>query len=55
MGGEIANVHVSTPGAGKRILRDLARRPRKWLVRAAKQATAAVLEDWQSWLDVRAG
>jgi Uncharacterized protein conserved in bacteria (DUF2252) len=50
MGGETANVHLGTPGAGKQILRDVSRRPHKWLVRAAKQATAAALEDWQSWL-----
>jgi Uncharacterized protein conserved in bacteria (DUF2252) len=55
MGGEIANVHLGTDGAKRRILRDLSHRPRKWLAGAAKQATAAVLEDWQSWLDVRAG
>jgi hypothetical protein len=50
MGGETANVHLGTPGAGKRILKDLAGRPPKWLHAAAKAAAEAVDEDRTAWL-----
>src|SRR5262245_29057324 len=49
MGAETGNVHLGTGGARKQILRDLARRPRKWLPAAAKRLADAVLEDWREW------
>lgn len=49
MGGETANVHLGTPGAAKAILRDLSRRPRKWLNEAARAMAEALLRDWREW------
>jgi len=48
MGWEIANIHLGTLKAAA-IRRDLARRPAKWLSRAAARMTDAVGEDWEQW------
>jgi hypothetical protein len=50
-GVETANVHLGTPGARARILRELRRFDAGWLRRAAKRAAAAILEDWRAWRD----
>jgi hypothetical protein len=49
MGCEIANLHVGTPGAARRIQRDLSRRPRKWLRDASRSAAQVLLDDWCDW------
>jgi hypothetical protein len=48
MGWETANIHLGTLKAAA-IRRDLARRPAKWLSRAAARMTDAVGEDWEQW------
>jgi len=49
MGFETANVHLGTPGAGKRILADLAKRPPHWLHEAAAGMVKATAADWREW------
>ena len=49
MGWETANIHLGTKDARKRILRDLRRRPAKWLHQSTANMTQAMLEDWKSW------
>jgi hypothetical protein len=49
MGFETANVHLGTPKARKRILRDLATRKAAWLPNAVRAMAKAVLSDWRSW------
>lgn len=49
MGFETANVHLGTPRAAKRILRDLEKRPPHWLHSAATAMVKAVLSDWRAW------
>jgi hypothetical protein len=49
MGWETANIHLGTKAAVRRVLRDLNRRPGKWLRRAAEAMTKATLEDWKAW------
>jgi Uncharacterized protein conserved in bacteria (DUF2252) len=48
MGWETANIHLGTLEA-RAILRDLSRRPPKWLSRAAARMADAVAEDWERW------
>jgi len=48
MGWETANIHV--PSKRQRILADLARRPRRWLERAAVDMADSVETDWKRWL-----
>jgi hypothetical protein len=49
MGWETANMHFSTPQAIAKVRHDLATRRGKWLHKAAKAMSAAVLEDWKDW------
>jgi hypothetical protein len=49
MGWETANVHCGTPKAVKLIVRDLRKRPAKWLRDAARGMTKATVKDWQEW------
>lgn len=51
MGFETGNVHLGTPRAAKRILRDLAQRPPDWLHNASLAMVKAVLTDWRQWRD----
>jgi hypothetical protein len=48
-GGETANIHLGTPRARARILRELRRFDGAWLRRAAKRGVAAVMKDWRAW------
>ncbi len=48
MGWETANVHLGSLKAAT-LRRDLARRPAKWLSKAAARMTEAVGEDWERW------
>jgi len=48
MGWETANVHLGSLKAAT-LRRDLARKPAKWLSRAAARMTEAVGEDWERW------
>jgi hypothetical protein len=49
MGWETANVHLATKGAAARIKRDLARRPRNWLTKAAARMAGATRVDQKRW------
>ncbi len=49
MGRETANIHLGHKAAASRVLRDLNRRPGKWLRRAAEAMTRATLQDWAGW------
>jgi len=49
MGRETANIHLGTKAAAGRVLKDLKRRPGKWLRRAAEAMAKATLEDWKVW------
>ena len=49
MGWETANIHLGTKAAVGRVLKDLSRRPGKWLRRAAEAMAKATLEDWKRW------
>jgi hypothetical protein len=49
MGWEMANIHLGTKAAVRRVLKDLNHRPGKWLRRAADAMAKATLEDWKSW------
>ncbi len=49
MGFEIANIHLGTPGAQKKILADLKGRPRKWLHHSAASLKTATLKDFNAW------
>jgi hypothetical protein len=49
MGRETANVHFASAAAIPAIKRDLRRRGRKWLRRAAATMADAVLKDWKAW------
>ena len=49
MGWETANIHFGTPYAIPAIRRDLARRPRNWLHKAAKAMLHAAERDWREW------
>ena len=49
MGFETANVHLGTPRAGGKILRDLGKRPDHWLHVAAGNMVKATTEDWKHW------
>jgi hypothetical protein len=49
MGWETANIHLGTKAAVRRVLKDLNRRPGKWLRRAAEAMAKATLEDWKGW------
>jgi hypothetical protein len=49
MGFETANVHLGSPRAVKRILRDLRQRPADWLHLAATAMVKATIADWREW------
>ena len=49
MGFETANVHLGSPRAASAILRDLAKRPRRWLHEAAARMVQATTADWEEW------
>lgn len=49
MGAEVANVHLATRDKRKAILRDLKRRPRRWLVKAARDMAALIQEAYKAW------
>ncbi len=48
MGWETANLHLGSPNA-RIISADLARRPARWLERAATRMRNLVIEDWRVW------
>ncbi len=49
MGWETANVHLGTSGAAKLILKDMAKRDKKWLHEASESMLTATLKDWNAW------
>lgn len=49
IGAEVANVHLATPDSRRLILKDLARRPRSWLVKAARTMAALTEEGYETW------
>ncbi|MGO8678103.1 MAG: DUF2252 family protein [Limisphaerales bacterium] len=49
MGWETANVHLGTPAALKKIRRDLANKPARWLPEAADAMAKATIGDWNEW------
>jgi uncharacterized protein (DUF2252 family) len=49
MGWETANMHLGTPMQRARILADLGRRKRGWLLKAAAAMADAVERDWRKW------
>lgn len=53
MGWESANVHCGTKKTVKMIVRDLRKRPAKWLHDAARGMTNATVKDWQEWKTAR--
>jgi hypothetical protein len=53
MGWETANVHLATKGTRRAILRDMRRRPRRWIERAAAQMAAQIRADWAAWRKIR--
>ena len=50
MGFETANVHLGVRRAAHAILRDLSRRPRRWLHDSAVEMMQAVTKDFREWL-----
>jgi hypothetical protein len=51
MGRETANIHLGTKAAVREVLKDLNRRPGKWLRRATEAMAKATLEDWKGWTE----
>ena len=49
MGFETANIHLATPRATQRILRNLSGRARHWLHDASARMVKATTDDWQLW------
>jgi hypothetical protein len=49
MGQETANVHLGAKSARSDILKDLRKRPRHWLRKAAKTMADATIADWKHW------
>lgn len=49
MGWETGNIHLGTPNAKQQVLRDLSKRPRKWLRKAAAAMAEATIQDWNVW------
>jgi hypothetical protein len=49
MGWETANVHLGTPAALGKIKQDLAKRPGRWLFKAADAMAKATTDDWKEW------
>ena len=49
MGWETANIHLGTKNAKTAILKDLRKRPRKWLNDAVQRMASSVQKDWKTW------
>jgi hypothetical protein len=49
MGWETANVHLDCARTRARVKADILKRPRKWLLKAAREMTDATLSDWKTW------
>ena len=49
MGFELANVHLGTKGAQKKIQADLKKRPKTWLHKTATELKQATLVDYEQW------
>jgi hypothetical protein len=49
MGWETANIHLGSRSAAKAVLKDLRKRPTKWLLKASAAMAKATLEDWKEW------
>ena len=49
MGFELANVHLGTKGAAKKITADLKNRPKKWLHKASLSMKTATEKDFEEW------
>jgi hypothetical protein len=49
MGRETANIHHGSPEALAQVKRDLARRKKDWLRRAAARMSKATFEEWKEW------
>jgi hypothetical protein len=49
MGWETANVHLGSPPAAGNVLRDLRKRPAKWLRESSAAMVAATMRDWKRW------
>lgn len=52
MGYETANVHLGTPGAARKIRKELDARKVRWLHDSAKTFSADVVRDWRAWRSV---
>jgi hypothetical protein len=50
MGFETANIHLGTPERVRGILKDLERRPGKWLHELSRKMTRAIEADWDEWV-----
>lgn len=55
MGWEVANVHLGSRRAAKRVLEDLDKRPGKWLKEAASAMTDRLAQDFEAWRKHRHG
>lgn len=49
MGRETANLHLGSGASVAAVRADLARRPKGWLLAAAKQMADATIADWKAW------
>jgi hypothetical protein len=49
MGWETANIHLASPTAARDVLRDMKKRPARWLHHASKAMVAATRSDWKDW------
>jgi len=49
MGWELANTHLASPKAQAGIKANLAKRPHKWLLKAADVMAEAMLAEWKAW------
>jgi hypothetical protein len=49
MGWETANVHLGSPAAVGNLLKDLRKRPAKWLLKASTAMARATMADWKEW------
>lgn len=53
MGFEVANVHLGTKGAAKKILADLDKRKGRWLYDSARRMRKSIRRDFQEWREAR--
>jgi len=49
MGWETANIHLGNRNAAKQVLKDLRKRPARWLFKAATLMAKAIVVDWKEW------